>query len=36
ITPYYVGFPMFPISVYDVLSIAAEPGPLSDLAADIA
>lgn len=36
ITPYYVGFPMFPINVYDVLSIAAEPGPLSDLAADIA
>lgn len=35
ITPYYVGFPMFPISVYDLLFIAAEPGPLSTLAADI-
>jgi len=35
ITPYYVGFPMFPISVYDLLPIAAEPGPLSTLAADI-
>jgi hypothetical protein len=36
ITPYYVGFPMFPISVYDLLSTAAEPGPISVLAADIA
>jgi hypothetical protein len=36
ITPYYVGFPMFPISVYDLLSTAAEPGPISLLAADIA
>lgn len=36
ITPYYVGFPMFPISSYELLHIAAEPGPLSTLAADIA
>jgi len=36
ITPYYVGFPMFPISVYSVQSILAEPGPLSTLAADLA
>ncbi|MEI7027242.1 DUF3298 and DUF4163 domain-containing protein [Paenibacillus sp. y28] len=36
ITPYYVGFPMFPISVYDVLPLAADPGPLNTLAADIA
>lgn len=36
ITPYYVGFPMFPISVYDLQSIAAEEGPLTLLAADIA
>jgi hypothetical protein len=35
ITPYYVGFPMFPISVYDLLSIAKEPGLLNTLAADI-
>jgi hypothetical protein len=35
ITSYYVGFPMFPISVYDVQSVAADPGPLTDLAADI-
>lgn len=26
LSPYYVGFPMFPISVYDLLSIAAEGG----------
>jgi hypothetical protein len=36
ITPGYVGFPMFPISVYDVQSIATEDGPLSTLSADIA
>ncbi len=36
ITPYYVGFPMFPISVYDLQNIAAEEGPLTVLAADIA
>ncbi|WP_127587784.1 DUF3298 and DUF4163 domain-containing protein [Paenibacillus koleovorans] len=31
ITPYYVGLPMFPINVYDLLSIAADPGPLASL-----
>lgn len=36
ITPYYVGFPMFPVSVYDLQDIAAENGPLSVMAADIA
>lgn len=36
ITPYYVGFPMFPISVYDLLGVAPENGLLSDLAADVA
>ncbi|GIP40482.1 hypothetical protein J31TS4_37620 [Paenibacillus sp. J31TS4] len=36
ITPYYVGFPMFPISVYDLQSLYADPGPLSTLAVDIA
>ncbi|MGG3283254.1 DUF3298 domain-containing protein [Paenibacillus solani] len=35
ITPYYVGFPMFPISVYDLLGIAPENGLLSDLAANV-
>lgn len=35
ITPYYVGFPMFPISVYTLLSIAAEGGPLDTLAVDV-
>ncbi|EGL15741.1 MULTISPECIES: DUF3298 and DUF4163 domain-containing protein [unclassified Paenibacillus] len=35
ITPYYVGFPMFPISVYDLLPIAAERGPLDILAVDV-
>ncbi|MEJ9220336.1 DUF3298 domain-containing protein [Paenibacillus glucanolyticus] len=35
ITPYYVGFPMFPISVYDLLGMAPENGLLSDLAADV-
>jgi len=34
ITPYYVGFPMFPISVYDLESIIAETGPLSIMSAD--
>ncbi|QGQ95054.1 DUF3298 domain-containing protein [Paenibacillus psychroresistens] len=34
ITPYFVGFPMFPISVYDLISIAVEPGPLPTLSAD--
>ncbi|MGC5325981.1 DUF3298 domain-containing protein [Brevibacillus sp. SYSU BS000544] len=36
ITPYYVGFPMFPISVYDVLSMTTDESPISILAADIA
>ncbi len=36
ITPGYVGFPMFPISVYDVLSMATDQSPISILAADIA
>jgi hypothetical protein len=35
ITPYYVGFPMFPISNYDLLSIAADKGPIDILSADI-
>ena len=35
ITPYYVGFPMFPISVYTLLIIAAEGGPLDTLAVDV-
>jgi hypothetical protein len=35
ITPYYVGMPMFPISVYDVLDIAADPGPLATLSLDV-
>ena len=35
ITPYYVGFPMFPISIYPLLPIAAPGGPLDILAADI-
>jgi hypothetical protein len=35
ITPYYVGFPMFPISVYTLLRIAAEGGPLDTLAVDV-
>ncbi|MDF2680866.1 MAG: hypothetical protein K0R47_2056 [Brevibacillus sp.] len=34
ITPYYVGFPMFPISVYDLESIINEAGPLSILSAE--
>jgi hypothetical protein len=36
ITPYYVGFPMFPISVYELLPLAAPQGPLTIVAADIA
>jgi hypothetical protein len=35
ITPYYVGFPMFPISVYDVQSISTEQGPINTLSVDI-
>ncbi|GAB6929060.1 hypothetical protein JCM10914A_30430 [Paenibacillus sp. JCM 10914] len=36
ITPYYVGIPMFPISVYDLQDIATENGPISLLSANIA
>jgi hypothetical protein len=36
IAPYYAGFPMFPISVYELQSMAAELGPLDTLASDIA
>lgn len=36
ITPNYVGFPMFPISVYEVQSMIPDKSPLSVLAADIA
>jgi hypothetical protein len=36
ITPYYYGFPMFPISVYSVQSITPDQSPLSTLSADIA
>lgn len=32
ITPYYVGFPMFPISVFDLQDIASEDGPLNKMA----
>ncbi|MFC5648526.1 DUF3298 domain-containing protein [Paenibacillus solisilvae] len=35
ITPYYVGFPMFPISVYTLQSITAEGGPLDTLSVDV-
>lgn len=35
ITPYYVGLPAFPVSLYDLLSIAAEPGPIPTLAANV-
>lgn len=35
ITPYYVGFPMFPISNYTLLPIAAEGGPIDTLAVDV-
>lgn len=34
ITPYYVGFPMFPISVYELAPILDENGPLGILAAN--
>ncbi|GED67388.1 hypothetical protein BRE01_10900 [Brevibacillus reuszeri] len=34
ITPYYVGFPMFPISVYDLEPIMDEKGPLGIMSAD--
>lgn len=34
LSPYYVGFPMFPISVYDIETIVADNSPLSILAAD--
>ncbi|SHM77353.1 protein of unknown function [Gracilibacillus kekensis] len=32
LTPYYFGFPMFPISVYDLQDIIVENGPLGRLA----
>ncbi|HEX7064032.1 MAG TPA: DUF3298 domain-containing protein [Bacillales bacterium] len=32
ITPYYVGFPMFPISVYEIQDIIDENGPLGRMA----
>ncbi|MGJ7922117.1 DUF3298 domain-containing protein [Neobacillus sp. LXY-4] len=32
ITPYYVGFPMFPISVFDIQDIINEKGPLGRMA----
>lgn len=35
ITPYYVGLPMFPVSVYSLQDIAADNGPLMILSADI-
>ncbi|MGD8192185.1 DUF3298 domain-containing protein [Brevibacillus ginsengisoli] len=35
ITPYYVGFPMFPISVYDLQSLVTDQSPISIMAADI-
>lgn len=35
LSPYYVGFPMFPISVYDLESIINEAGPLGILSADV-
>lgn len=35
ITPYYVGFPMFPISVYDLQSLTTDQSPISMMAADI-
>lgn len=31
ITPYYVGFPMFPISVYEIQNIIGEDGPLGQM-----
>lgn len=36
ITPYYVGFPMFPISVYSLQDVALENGPLMILSAALA
>ncbi|MET3287489.1 UNVERIFIED_CONTAM: hypothetical protein ABID98_000059 [Brevibacillus sp. OAP136] len=35
ISPGYVGFPMFPISVYDLTDMAPDTSPISILAADI-
>ena len=34
ITPYYVGLPMFPISVYELGDVIEEDGPLGRLAAN--
>ncbi|HEY4599958.1 MAG TPA: DUF3298 domain-containing protein [Cerasibacillus sp.] len=31
ITPYYVGFPMFPISIYEIQDIIREDGPLGKM-----
>ncbi|GEN31580.1 hypothetical protein HNQ35_001992 [Cerasibacillus quisquiliarum] len=31
ITPYYVGFPMFPISIYEIQDIILEDGPLGKM-----
>lgn len=36
ITPGYVGFPMFPISVFELTGMAPDTSPISILAADIA
>lgn len=36
ITPYYVGLPMFPISIYSIQSITDEASPLAALSADLA
>ncbi|MEB3102681.1 RsiV family protein [Ferviditalea candida] len=36
ITPYYVGLPMFPISIYDLQSITEDTSPLAALSADFA
>jgi hypothetical protein len=35
ITPYYVGFPMFPISVYQLQDIIMENSPLGKMLADV-
>jgi hypothetical protein len=35
ITPYYVGFPMFPISVYELQDIVVENSPLGRMLADV-
>lgn len=35
LAPYYYGFPMFPISIYEISEMAVPDGPLGTLAADI-